>query len=112
MKGDFEKPWVTQFLCYPFALHVEVGAHDFFELHVKTFSDFLGRFFSISISFIDIGRILGLLPFSGVILTFLFFMSMRAPVAIAFTPLEKATNMRRLPCKSMVVKPPSQKMRL
>ena len=39
-------------------------------------------------------------------------MSMRAPVAIAFIPLEKATNMRRLSCKSMVVKPPSQKMRL
>ena len=39
-------------------------------------------------------------------------MSIRAPVAIAFIPLEKATNMRRLSCKSNVVKPPSQKMRL
>jgi len=34
------------------------------------------------------------------------------PVARAFIPLEKATNMRRLSCKSMVVTPPSQKMRL
>ena len=39
-------------------------------------------------------------------------MSMRAPVEIAFIPLEKATNMRRMSCKSMVIRPPFQKIRL
>ena len=46
----------------------------FGELHVKIFSEVIGRLLSMVTSLLDIDNTLGLLPFSAVTLTVLFFM--------------------------------------